>query len=170
MPVIYCSGDIFAGSGSAAFAHGCNCAGAMGKGVALDFRKRWPKMYEAYRQICAENSFHLGDVFVWQEHGQTIFNLATQKTWRTKANLNAIEGSLKKMACIANDKKISSVLMPQIGCGLGGLNWEDVKPIFETIFGQIDYLTVLVCVEYVPGISLKPTDTKSAYDSRVTIG
>ena len=155
MAIIYCSGDISFEPSSQVFAHGCNCAGAMGKGIALQFRKRWPKMYEVYRQKCIEKSFCLGDVFVWQEQDQIIFNLATQKTWRMKAKLDAIDVSLEKMSYIASDKCISTILMPQIGCGLGGLDWKDVKPVFERNFGQNNHLTVLICVEYVAGMPLK---------------
>lgn len=50
-------GDIFSISGISCYAHGCNCAGAMGKGIALQFKKRFPQMYLQYRKnVCKINS------------------------------------------------------------------------------------------------------------------
>ena len=67
MPIGFETGDIFATLGVSAFAHGCNCAGAMGKGIAVSFRERWPKMYEEYRRRCKAGEFKLGDVFIWEK-------------------------------------------------------------------------------------------------------
>ena len=63
MPTIFVKGDLFAHKGLDALAHGCNCAGAMGKGIAVHFRERFPNMYGEYKQRCADGRFTLGAVF-----------------------------------------------------------------------------------------------------------
>jgi hypothetical protein len=60
----------------------------MGKGIAVEFKARFPRMYSEYKQRCADGRFRLGDVFTWHEAGMTVFNLGTQKTWRSKAELS----------------------------------------------------------------------------------
>ena len=132
MPVVFTSGDIFE-QGPKALAHGCNCAGAMGKGIAKEFKRRWPKMFKEYRRRCAVGEFYLGDVFVWKENGWTIFNLGTQKTWTTKANPNAIEQSLRRMLDLAKQMDVRQIDLPRIGAGLGGLDWEVVREVIEKV-------------------------------------
>ncbi len=127
MPIIFIKGDLFSYRGLDAICHGCNCAGAMGKGIALEFRKRYPSMYNKYKQKCKDGSFNTGDVFFWKEDALTIFNLGTQKTWRTKATLEAINASVTKMLEIASRMKIPKIGIPRIGAGLGGLSWSRVK-------------------------------------------
>ena len=133
MPVVLTSGDIFESGAPRALAHGCNCAGAMRKGIAKDFKQRWPKMFEEYRRRCTAGEFDLGDVFVWEENGWTIFNLATQKSWRTKANLNAIEESLWRLLNSAGKMNIQQIDLPRIGAGLGGLEWQLVREAIEKV-------------------------------------
>ena len=75
MPVKFVSGDLFADDNINVYAQGCNCAGAMGKGIAISFRQRWPKIYQEYKALCSQGKFTPGDVFVWNEEGKIIFNL-----------------------------------------------------------------------------------------------
>ncbi|UWX60374.1 macro domain-containing protein [Chryseobacterium oranimense] len=134
-------GDIFSLEGVSNFAHGCNCAGAMGKGIALQFKTKYPKMYKEYKALCQEGLFLLGDVFIYKCEAGTIFNLGTQTTWRTKADLNSIENAFEKMLSYSNLNKINKIALPKIGAGLGGLDWNDVKRIVEKLsknYPQID--------------------------------
>ena len=87
MPIQYVSGDLFENVYEVqAFAHGCNCQGAMGAGIATGFRERYPEMYAQYLAMCKAEprQFNLGDVFLWREQGKpSVFNLGTQKGyWR----------------------------------------------------------------------------------------
>jgi O-acetyl-ADP-ribose deacetylase (regulator of RNase III) len=127
------TGDLFAASDVQGLAHGCNCKGVMGKGISVEFRRRWPAMFEEYKRCCAEGSFTLGDVFVWNAGDRTIFNLATQRTWRTKAEPWAIEKSVAKMVEIAETAGLDAVGLPRIGAGLGGLPWKAVERILGAI-------------------------------------
>jgi O-acetyl-ADP-ribose deacetylase (regulator of RNase III) len=94
-------GNIFKLEGVKNFAHGCNCAGAMGKGIAVQFKAKYPKMYSEYKNLCKEGKFNLGDVFEYNYGNGYVFNLGTQKTWRTKANIEAVEHSITNMLLFA---------------------------------------------------------------------
>jgi O-acetyl-ADP-ribose deacetylase (regulator of RNase III) len=117
------------------YAHGCNCAGAMGRGIAVQFRKKFPKMYQEYKQLCSEGSFGLGDIFPYHYDGGCVFNLGTQLHWRDKAEIWAIEESLRKMISYSLANGIVDIALPRIGAGLGGLDWVEVKPVFQRVAG-----------------------------------
>jgi len=149
MSVIYTKGNIFLLNKEViAFAHGCNCAGSMGKGIAVTFRKKWPEMYQEYKRRCSKKQFKLGDVFYWQEEGYQIFNLGTQKHWRSKAELNAIKKAITTMLTLAEQQAIRTIALPKIGAGLGGLNWQVVKDAIQQIAEQTQ-ITLIVVEEYI---------------------
>lgn len=127
MPTTFVKGDLFGQLDLDGLAHGCNCAGAMGRGIAVEFRKRFPEMYAEYKRRCADGQFNLGDVFVWRQGGITVFNLGTQKTWRTKADLVAVKSALQAMVELAAQAGVERIGLPRIGAGLGGLAWRDVR-------------------------------------------
>jgi len=141
MTVEYVSGDIFVNRYDAqALAHGCNCRGAMGAGVAKGFRERYPDMYQEYRQHCKAEprQFNLGDSLLWRGDDKPhVFNLGTQDDyWHHRATYDAIEKSLKTMKHQADEEGIISIAMPRIGAGYGGLPWKKVRPIIERIFND----------------------------------
>jgi O-acetyl-ADP-ribose deacetylase (regulator of RNase III) len=150
MPVIFETGDLFSTPHIHAFAHGCNCAGAMGKGIAVAFRQRWPAMYEEYRKRCKSGSFELGDVFVWKAGDDVVFNLGTQRTWKDKAELWAVERALDGMLKIAEESGLAEVAMPRIGAGLGGLDWIAVRSLLEKL-GSSTSVRLRVCETFVAG-------------------
>lgn len=136
MPVVFTKGDIFSTEGLTAYGHGCNCAGGMDAGIALTFKKRWPRMHDEYVARCADKRFGLGDVFVWSEGGVTVYNLATQEHWRKKAQYPALVKSLRKMVELATNAGITRIGLPRIGAGLGGLDWPRVKRILGEVGGE----------------------------------
>ncbi len=155
MPIQYVTGDIFVNAYSArALAHGCNCQGSMGAGIAKAFKERYPAMFEAYRQRCKAQprQFNLGDVFLWKETGQPwVFNLATQETyWHGRASYEAIETALEKMKTLADAEGLQRIAIPQIGTGYGGLSWKKVRAIIERVFADWPG-TLIVYETYVPG-------------------
>ena len=140
-------------SGISCYAHGCNCAGAMGKGIALQFKKRFPQMYLQYRKKCLQNQFHPGDVFEFVQGTQRIYNLGTQKTWRTcllSANLSAC-------VCLYQQREqhVKDIAMPKIGAGLGGLPWEDVKLLLQQLAMEYPTVNLIVVENYNNGISIQ---------------
>lgn len=153
MPVEFRTGDLFAQADIHAIAHGCNAAGAMGKGIAVHFKERWPAMYSEYRARCADGRFNPGDVFVWEDAGVTVFNLGTEKHWRTGATLEAIERSLTEMTREAERRNISAVAMPRIGAGYGGLPWDVVRSLIERVGAGTAVKLVVVSLAPAPRAS-----------------
>ncbi|ATB49055.1 macro domain-containing protein [Corallococcus macrosporus] len=150
MPTHFVSGDLLRQTGLHALAHGCNCAGAMGKGIAVEFRARFPEMYEEYKQRCADGRFKLGDVFTWTGAEVTVFNLGTQRTWRTRADLRAIERAVSTMVEHADGLGIGRIGLPRIGAGLGGLPWAPVRDLLLRS-GASTRVMLVVFEDYVPG-------------------
>jgi O-acetyl-ADP-ribose deacetylase (regulator of RNase III) len=155
MPIRIVSGDLFDNEyGVRAFAHGCNCQGSMGAGVAKTFRAHYPEMYDEYRRRCKTEprQFNLGDCWLWKANDRPwVFNLGTQEGyWRAKASYEAIETSLREMRRQADEEGVTSIAVPRIGVGYGGLSWKKVRVIVEAVFGEWSG-TLVVYEEFVPG-------------------
>ncbi|VTU00330.1 Appr-1-p processing domain protein OS=Myxococcus sp. (contaminant ex DSM 436) GN=A176_01753 PE=4 SV=1: Macro [Gemmataceae bacterium] len=140
MPVEFVAGDLFANRFIAqALAHGCNCAGSMGAGIAVGFRERYPAMFEEYRSRCKATppTFALGSAFLWREAGKpAVFNLGTQPRPGRGATYEAVETALSAMRATADAVGVASIAMPRIAAGYGGLSWKKVKVLIETVFGD----------------------------------
>ncbi len=143
-------GDIFSIEGVENYAHGCNCAGAMGKGIALQFRSKFPEMYRQYKEMCINGSFKPGDVFDYNYGKGHVYNLGTQQTWRTKAKIEYIRQSISKMCEIATMEKVSKIALPAIGAGLGGLDWNAVKNELSLISQNYPKVDLYVVEQYSP--------------------
>lgn len=126
-------GDIFNIEGVVNYAHGCNCASAMGKGIAVPFKEKYPEMYKEYKRRCKTGAFTPGDIYVYAYGAGYVFNLATQVSWTTGATLPAIEQSVEKMLVYASENGIDKIALPRIGAGLGLLDWGAVKAVIEKI-------------------------------------
>lgn len=132
MSLVHRDGDLF-GLGFPAIAHGCNCVGSMGGGVAVVVRRRWPDLYSAYRGRCLEGRFRLGDVFAWVTDDLVVYNLATQLRSGADARLDAVESSVKAALRDAEGRGLRVLGMPRIGSGIGGLRREDVEAVLTQV-------------------------------------
>lgn len=150
MPIEFVRGDLLEDDSLEAIAHGCNCAGAMGAGIAKDIRERWPAMFREYKRRCLAGQFTLGDVFVWTDNGRVVFNLGTQATWRTRASLPALETSVERMLVECEERGIHRVGLPRIGAGLGGLEWQTVKSVLIARASRAPNVMLVVYEEFVP--------------------
>jgi O-acetyl-ADP-ribose deacetylase (regulator of RNase III) len=154
MPIQYVAGDLFANEHQAqALAHGCNCKGSMGAGIAVGFKTRYPEMYAEYQRCCkaVPREFNLGDAFLWRAQGQPwVFNLATQEDyWRSRATYAAVEQGLTHMRAQAESEGIHAIAMPRIGTGYGGLSWKKLRVIVERVFADWPGM-LYVYEEYIP--------------------
>lgn len=136
-------------------AHGCNIMGVMDAGIALAIREKWPQVFEQYKDVCEmfsetdEESELLGVVDmvrISEEPSLMVANCITHGgigIGGIYADIFAVEMSLNKVVEYARVEGIDTIYMPKIGCGLGGLKWdEDVKPIVEEISENNSDLTI----------------------------
>lgn len=120
-------GDIF-NSGCMALVNPVNCQGTMGKGLAKEFKKRFPENFKVYKSACESGRCRIGRCFGWEEKGTIIVNFPTKNEWRKPSEYEYIESGLKDMAEILRRLPyIKTVAIPALGCNLGGLDWDRVS-------------------------------------------
>lgn len=104
-----------------------NTEGVMGKGIALEFKKRYPAMFNKYREACLRGEIKAGDIWTWKEPGgKLIFNAATKGPWRWPSRYEFIESCLRNLAEEAWRCDEPRIALPPLGCGNGGLEWHRV--------------------------------------------
>lgn len=145
MSVEHVTGDLFA-QGADAIGHGVNCRGVMGAGIAVAFRQRFPAMYAQYRVECREHRLALGGVFPWRDDasGLVVYNLASQDRPGRHATLAALRSSLTVTLTHAERVGVRSLALPRIGCGIGGLLWEQARDVIEDVASRSDVRVLTV--------------------------
>ncbi|TAH34688.1 MAG: Appr-1-p processing protein [Planctomycetota bacterium] len=125
-----------------------NCAGVMGKGIALQFKQAFPANYEAYRLACNAGQVRPGRMFVFEtgllQNPRFIINFPTKRHWRGQARMEDIEAGLQALTEEVRRRSIRSIAVPPLGCGFGGLRWDDVRPRIEGAFHNLLDVQVLL--------------------------
>lgn len=108
-----------------------NTEGVMGAGLAAKIKKLYPENYKQYRKACLAQKLAPGMTYTWTgpEAEYNIINLATKDSWRNPSKLEWITRGLEVIANLSYLYDWESIAIPKIGCGLGGLDWKDVKPL-----------------------------------------
>ncbi|MGM3308122.1 type II toxin-antitoxin system antitoxin DNA ADP-ribosyl glycohydrolase DarG [Anabaena sp. WFMT] len=112
-----------------------NCEGYMGKGIAYQFKLRFPENNKDYIKACRNKSLRIGTIHYFWEKEKLIINFPTKDKWRQKSQIDYIHQGLVELVKLIQSLNIKSIAVPPLGCGNGGLNWTDIRPIV------IDYLT-----------------------------
>lgn len=112
-----------------AVAHGCNCRGFMGAGIAYLFAKRYPEMDAVYSALCHADQLTPGEFLRWNDgyFDTFIYNLMTQLNPGADARLSYIEEAFARMLRDAAFEGVRTIGIPRIGAGIGGLDWADVE-------------------------------------------
>jgi O-acetyl-ADP-ribose deacetylase (regulator of RNase III)/uncharacterized protein YwgA len=125
-----------------------NTVGVMGRGIALQFKKAFPDNFQAYQKACDQKQVRIGKMFIWENKGSVrpryIINFPTKRHWRNKSRLVDIEKGLIDLVEVVRKYHISSIAVPPLGCGLGGLKWPDVRSRIEDAFGPLPDVEVLL--------------------------
>lgn len=124
-----------------------NTKGVMGKGVALQFKRAFPANFKAYKAACDAGEVELGRMFVTQtgllDHPRFIINFPTKGHWKSRSRLADIESGLQDLRQVLARCEIESVAIPPLGCGLGGLDWSDVRPRIEAALSDLPVRVVV---------------------------
>jgi O-acetyl-ADP-ribose deacetylase (regulator of RNase III) len=150
--VDYLTGDLFATadrsrSENVALAHGVNCRGVMGAGIAVQFRARWRRMYEHYSDVCARGGMKPGNCLAWRDPESlvTIYNMASQDQPGRTARVKWVRDSLLAALGHAEETGVHTLAMPRIGCGIGGLNFDgDLVPLLDNVQALFN-VQIVVC-------------------------
>ena len=148
-------GNLF-DSDAEALVNTVNTHGVMGKGIALEFKKRFPANYEFYRQACEQGQVQIGKMLVFPTQSlqpQYIINFPTKQHWRGRSKLEYIQRGLQDLVCVVQQQGIRSIALPPLGCGHGGLRWEQVKPLIEQAFASLPDVEVQVYEPTEPSLS-----------------
>jgi O-acetyl-ADP-ribose deacetylase (regulator of RNase III)/uncharacterized protein YwgA len=136
-----------------------NCVGVMGRGVALQFKKKFPKNYAQYKKACDAQEVTIGKMLIFPlgtlSNPRFIINFPTKEHWRGHSQLSYIEDGLEALVAEVKAHDIRSVAIPPLGCGLGGLEWNEVRPLIERAFTSLTEVEVLL---YEPSQAPKPSE------------
>ena len=117
-----------------------NTVGVMGKGLASRFKYMYPSVYVVYQKLCKQGKLKLGQPFIYDapELQRKFLLFPTKGHWREKSRIEKIEEGLKWFLDNYKSYDIKSAAFPALGCGLGGLKWEDVGPLMVKLLSQAD--------------------------------
>ena len=118
-----------------------NTVGVMGKGIALAFKQTYPANFAEYEAACKAQQVRSGCIFVTENRlpdgPRWIINFPTKRHWRQPSRLEWIEEGLADLRRVILDRQIRSIAIPPLGCGLGGLDWEQVRPAIADALSEL---------------------------------
>lgn len=139
--ITYKTGDMLAAPVEA-LVNTVNTVGVMGKGIALQFKERFPENYKAYVAAVKRGEMVIGSMFVTtlnrMDQLRYLINFPTKQHWKAPSKLEFIQDGLLDLRRILLDLNIRSVALPPLGCGNGGLDWAVVKPMIEAALADLD--------------------------------
>ncbi|PHV31659.1 hypothetical protein CSQ94_20480 [Janthinobacterium sp. BJB312] len=116
-----------------------NCVGAMGAGVALAFKKRYPEMFKDYQIACKSGHVKPGRMHIWKSlEGAWIINFPTKRDWRDGSRYEDIDSGLDDLRLYLDSVGSVSVALPALGCGNGGLDWTRVSDMIRQKLDGVD--------------------------------
>lgn len=151
-----------------------NCVGVMGKGVALEFKNRFPEMFEDYLERCKAGNVKLGIPYLYRQLiPPWILNFPTKDHWRSVSRISDIIRGINYLKNHYKEWEITSIAFPPLGCGEGQLDWKIVGPILYNCLQQLDIPVVLYApfgtessalqADFLTGALTKKTESNNAY-------
>lgn len=139
-----------------------NTVGVMGKGIALQFRRAYPAMFDEYSRAVKRGELQIGRMHVWETGllagPRFVINFPTKRHWRGGSQVEWIDAGLHDLVKTVERHQIRSIALPPLGCGNGGLEWTDVKPLIRDVLGALPDVDVLV---FSPGHAISATQMAS---------
>lgn len=125
-----------------------NCVGVMGKGIALQFKQAFPENFRQYERACRAGQVQPGRMFTVSTgslfYPRYIINFPTKGHWKGKSKIEDIKSGLKALIAEVQQLSITSIAIPPLGCGNGGLDWAEVKPLIESAFAELPEVKVVI--------------------------
>lgn len=149
-------GDILL-TGAEAIAHGVAANDPMNQGLAESLHKNYPAMHKDFHHWCHQRHPKLGSAWIWSgAGGARIINLLTQEggyehgSKPGKASVTSVNRALRALKKMIAKEKLSSVALPRLATGVGGLEWADVEPLIKNQLSDVD-AAIFVYRQFVPG-------------------
>ncbi|MGI5198569.1 type II toxin-antitoxin system antitoxin DNA ADP-ribosyl glycohydrolase DarG [Streptomyces sp. CA-288835] len=145
--IIYAEGNLLTAQVDA-LVNTVNTVGVMGKGIALQFKRAYPDNFASYEKACAAGEVQPGSMHM-HDRGESakpryIVNFPTKRHWRSPSRLEDVQHGLQDLRRVIVERQIRSIAVPPLGCGNGGLAWDDVHPMIIAALGDLP--DVEVCV------------------------
>lgn len=125
-----------------------NCVGVMGKGIALQFKQAFPKNYLNYKEAAEAGEIEPGRMFIFEtakaEGPKYIINFPTKRHWKEKSKISYIKSGLLALVEEVKMRGIKSIALPPLGCGNGGLSWEEVSPLMHAAFAALPEVEIVL--------------------------
>ncbi|MET9631321.1 macro domain-containing protein [Lentzea sp. NPDC006480] len=142
-----------------------NTVGVMGKGIALQFKRAYPESFREYASACRKGEFEVGKILVHETGLMTnpkyILAFPTKRHWRAQSRLEDVRSGLSALREVIEKHNIRSIAIPPLGCGNGGLDWNDVYPLIEAALGDLTDVDVFVYAPSgAPSTASMPVRTK----------
>ncbi|MEE9442168.1 MAG: macro domain-containing protein [candidate division Zixibacteria bacterium] len=142
-----------------------NCVGVMGKGIALQFKMAFPENFKTYKKACDAGELLPGKLHIYETasfiNPKYIINFPTKRHWKGKSDINTIVLGLKNLREDILRLKIKSIAIPPLGCGNGGLNWNEIQPLIKSFLGDLENISIMLFAPLgAPEASTMPVGSK----------
>ncbi|MBC7974636.1 MAG: macro domain-containing protein [Myxococcales bacterium] len=125
-----------------------NCVGVMGRGIAAQFKRVYPRNFTVYQHACKRGEVQPGRMLIVEtgqiERPRWVINFPTKRHWRGGSRIEDIDAGLTALVADVRRLGIQSIAVPPLGCGLGGLDWAVVRPRIEDAFAALPGVAVLL--------------------------
>jgi O-acetyl-ADP-ribose deacetylase (regulator of RNase III) len=125
-----------------------NCVGFMGRGIAAQFKRAYPRNFVAYEAACKRDEMQPGRMLVFETgelaNPRYVINFPTKRHWRGKSRMEDIDAGLAALVTEVKRLGLRSIAVPPLGCGLGGLDWADVRPRINRAFAEVPDVHVVL--------------------------
>lgn len=145
--ISYSMFDAFDAPGIQTVVNTVNCMGIMGKGLALEFKIRYPEMYVDYLERFRKGELVVGEPYLFKTTNKCILNFPTKNHWKYPSRIEFIESGLKFFISHYRNWNIKSIAFPRLGCTSGNLEWSQVGPVMKKYLNDLKDIDVHIFLD-----------------------